>query len=240
MARRGREISPSGMYHVILRGNKGLFFSDADYGEFLKRLSEYFSGSTKLYAYSLEKNRVHLAFYTDNNISDVLKPFCTGYARYVNRTHNKSGKLFYDRYISNPISDIDALTRVVCYISNKDARTSIDEYKGKKFLCSTDKVNSDLIINPKVIIPCTDDFTSMNDREIKKIILHAFGKKSSQIPKEELKNIIKLSTENSNLSKSRLSKIFGLKPEFNHSLKKEPEIVKKEPKKKQELSVWLL
>lgn len=236
MARKGRETSRTGMYHVILRGHDGLFFSGNDYEEFLNILS--LAENVKLYAYSLEKNKVHLAFYTDGSISAVLKSACTRYARYVNRTYNKTGRLFYDRYVSLPIDDDKSLERIVCFISNKPTVTSLDEYKGNAKICTTDRVSTDSVINPSVIVPCTDDYASMSDRELKKLILTLFGKKNSSISKDEFKEIVKLSTQYSNLTKTRLSRLFGVKPEYKTENKSEK--VKEVPKKKEELSVWLL
>ncbi len=250
MARKGRIISDTGMYHVILRGNDGLFFRDEDYNVFLDTLSTYIkSNSSELYAYSLEKNKVHLAFYTASNISLLLKPLCTSYARYINRVYKRSGKLFYDRYISNPINSNPELLELVAFISNKPCvYSSLDEYKGKKGICQTKKFSkkADLekIINPVLIVPYTDDYAAMSDKELKKLMLLYYKNSKGSVLKSEQKDFLEFATKNSNLSLSRLSRIFGFSaamPKKKTELtNKKEDTPKAEAPKKKELSVWLL
>lgn len=250
MARKGRIISDTGMYHVILRGNDGLFFRDEDYNVFLDTLSTYFkSNSSELYAYSLEKNKVHLAFYTASNISLLLKPLCTSYARYINRVYKRSGKLFYDRYISNPISSDEQLLEIIAFISNKPCvYSSLDEYNGKKGICDikkySKKADLEKIINPAFIVPYTDDYAAMSDKDLKKLMLFYYKKSKGSVLKSEQKDFLDFATKNSNLSVSRLSRVFGLgaaipKKNTKPIVKKE-ETPKAEAPKKKELSVWLL
>ena len=250
MARKGRLISDTGMYHVILRGNDGLFFREEDYDVFLNTLSTYIKNNTsELYAYSLEKNKVHLAFYTSSNISLLLKPLCTSYARYINRVYKRSGKLFYDRYMSNPIASYEQLLEIVSFISNKPCvYSSLNEYNGKKGICATKKflkkTDLDKIITPDLIVPYTDDYSAMSDKELKKLMLIFYKNSKGSVLKSEQKDFLEFATKNSNLSISRLSRIFGFTSSITKKKTKPVQEKENTPKveapKKKELSVWLL
>ena len=118
MARKGRVISETGIYHVLLRGTNVLFPEDADFVEFGELLKKYSgAGSIKIYSYTLLKNRVHLVCETKDSIGRALKPLCTSYARYVNRTYAREGKLFYDRMKSEPVNSVEELKNAVAFVN---------------------------------------------------------------------------------------------------------------------------
>lgn len=240
MARKGRIKSDTGIYHVVLRGQNNLFLNDKDYSEFIDILKRYFINSdSDIYAYSLEKNKAHLVFYTPGDISTVMKPFLTSYARYFNRTYNKNGKLFYDRYMSEPIEDSDMLKNAVIFVNerNKAIHTSKEEYSDKAELCAVtkfDKKSLEEIKNPSVIYPFADDYASMTDKELKDYILSIGAKDADK------QDILERAVIHSNLSKARVSKVLNItkvsRPRTVQKPKKEETI----KPKKQELSVWLL
>ena len=239
MARKGRIKSDTGIYHVVLRGQNNLFLEDRDYSEFIDTLKRYFVNSdSDIYAYSLEKNKAHLVFYTPGDISTVMKPFLTSYARYFNRTYNKNGKLFYDRYMSEPIEDSEMLKKAVIFVNerNKAVHTSKEEYSDKAELCAVKKIDKkslEEIKNPTVIYPFADDYASMTDKELKEYLL-ATGDKNT-----DKQDILERAVIHSNLSKARVGKILNItklsKPKTVQKQKEEPI-----RQKKQELSVWLL
>ena len=107
MARTKRTTGISGVYHILLRGQDKLFTDDMDYQTFLRTLREYFDGSRSfLLGYTLLPNRAHLIIDSGREpLAALMKPLCTSYARYFNRTHQKTGKLFYDRYKSAPLEN---------------------------------------------------------------------------------------------------------------------------------------
>lgn len=244
MARKARMKSSQGIYHTVLRAENKLFFDDKDYLEFISLMKHYFvDADSKIYAYSLEKNRVHLVFFTPNDISTVMKPFCTSYARYINRTHNKSGKLFYDRYISEPIEDNDTLKKSVIFVNeHKKAKyTSKSDYLNKTDLCDISKLKSDIdeIINPSSVYAFIDDYASMSDKELKDYILSIGTQNNKSSAKEEL---LEYALTYSNLSGARVKKILSLTKSVKIIKAKKTEPKKEEPKqiKKQELNYWLL
>ncbi len=116
MARKAREKSESGMYHVVLKGNdKLLFAEDDDYRYFLSLLSKTAERDyLETYAYCLFSEIAHLVLKEGlRPLGDSLKTLVSAYAVRCNEKYARSGKLFYDRYISEPIeSDADLIDAV--------------------------------------------------------------------------------------------------------------------------------
>lgn len=136
MARKGREISSTGIYHVLLRGENQLFLTEEDYEQFYRLLQKYFEEGPLLFGYCMDRQTVHLLVKESGGgggLSAVIKPLTTSYARYFNRVHGQAGKLFYDRYQSEPVeSGQELLGRLTyfyflpeCY--GKSARSSREE-----------------------------------------------------------------------------------------------------------------
>lgn len=262
MARKGREISSTGMYHILLRGNSGLFFSQKDYHEFLDLLKKYFSNDSAVYAYSLDKNKIHLVILTQGMPSDKLKPLCTGYARYINRVYNKTGRLFYDRFVSDPIENNKALFNAVRYIIKIPSHlSSKEEYTDKAEVCDVNglgkRINLRELFVSDAVIPCTDNFSDMSDSDLKRLILRLSGLKNTAGNSAALKEYIITASAESNLSRSRLFRIFDIggaysgnsakqssseneKAKKNKTAEKVEKTEDNDGGKKKELSVWLL
>lgn len=245
MARKGRRKSELGIYHVILRGNDGLFFEKKDYYRFLEILKRYVDNKeVLLYALSMEKNKIHMVIKAAQDIGPVLKPICTSYARFVNGEYEKSGKLFYDRYMSEPIDDEGLIFEYAEFVNK------IQKHYGEKELSRACK---DIVFSgdtqkgkssrERYCCFYMDNYADLTDDEIKERVL-TFNGVSEDLEKEEKKELVKKTCLWSNLSKSRMNRIFGLtserenkKESIEKTEKREEEI--KTPRKK-ELSVWLL
>ncbi len=107
MARTARKKSESGIYRVVLRGTNRLavFKSDDDKEEFLKRLiavkAEF---PFNLYAYCFMDDHVQLLIKeTGVAINRVFSRLTPRFAIWYNRTHDRTGILFMDRYKSEPV-----------------------------------------------------------------------------------------------------------------------------------------
>lgn len=102
MARKARELSKSGMYRVTLRGDE-LFKDEADKTVFCDMLKKHFE-TGEVYGINLKKTEINLVVKEgEKGISMTMKPLMTSYARYFNKKHGVSGKLFSGRFISVPI-----------------------------------------------------------------------------------------------------------------------------------------
>lgn len=109
MARAKRQISESGIYKIYLRGNDiPIFKNDDDYNEFISLMKKYFSDGDSILKFSLDTDWAELIVkISGESISMAMKPLLTSYARYYNRTYARAGKVFYDRYKSEPIENTD-------------------------------------------------------------------------------------------------------------------------------------
>lgn len=228
MARKKREISPTGIYHVLLRGIDELFSTDEDFKEFVDVLAKYFEQRPKgLLGYALMKNRVHLIIDEgDAGISGIMKPICTSYARYYNRVHDLQGKLFYDRYKSEPVKNNKDLEEIKSFLKSIPS-----EYKGK--VENAGDIDT---------LSCIDDYSRMTDEELKDYIEEIFKIKISKMPKDERKAMAEKIISAKRISSGRIYKIFGLGRRVNENKAPRIERVKAEekPQRKNDLSIWLL
>lgn len=264
MARKGREKSATGVYALMLRGNRQLFVSDDDYSVFVELMEKYFNGRCILYAYSLSKSAVNLLIKeNDEGISADIKPIVTSYARYYNRTHGFEGKLFKDRFKSEPCESDSEINDNIAFIHNINkymgefAVTSSDAYTNGG-ICGIKKDES--ILNMPVGRLCLYDYSLMEDKALISLLSDIKGENIAGLSYDELREFIK---EQKYISLSRV--IRGLddrvyqKPvsapkkkekteqkeiKTEKILKKPPEenepTQKNEEKKKNSLPPWLL
>lgn len=107
MARPLRISYAGACYHIISRGNRreDVFFQDADYELFLKKLFYYSKiYEVEIHSYCLMTNHFHLQLKTNlANISSFMRSFLTSFTILMNRRYNKSGHIFQGRYKSQLI-----------------------------------------------------------------------------------------------------------------------------------------
>lgn len=266
MARIGREKSSIGIYHVLLRGMNVLFKNDDDFAEFTNILRRYTSGGTiEIYAYSLLKNRVHLVLKAAN-IGLALKPICTSYARYFNRTHISSGKIFYDRFKSEPINSKKELADVVAFVNNISKKAG-EDYPfsslpplSREFCNVSGELSKKEFESSNFSNMYIEDFDCLSQKELSGYIFDITGtlaKDFKTLPKAELDAKIAALTEKHWISGTKIFELLGIRktaqkaPSAKPAAKKSapapkksptPKAEKPEPKPepKKELSVWLL
>lgn len=154
MPRMPRVISGSGYYHVVSRGiGKQLLFEETeDYECYLNTLQRFLSeNSIQLIAYCLMENHVHLLLHAENGLDRAMKQIAVSYSYYFNSKYERTGHLFQDRFMSEPIEDERYLLAVVRYIHNNPPKAGIsrredyrwsswNEYVGTAGMVSTDVV----------------------------------------------------------------------------------------------------
>lgn len=245
MARKARKKSSIGAYHIILRGQKKLFVNKNDMQDFFELLKKYFTtDGTHLFGYSIEDKKIHLVFQSENELGFVVKPFCTSYARLYNRVNNKSGKLFYDRFMSEPLENTDEICDAVVFVHSKTtAITSYDEYKNEKKLCSVELLSNEEgyenIIGGNSVKLLLDDYSSMSDKELKNYILSTYQKTGTKLSTEDKIKLAADAVSHCNLSKSRVCNILDINVGGISHVKKRTKQPPK-PENNRELSVWLL
>lgn len=261
MARKARALSELGIYHVLLRGVDSLFKEAGDYAEFASILKKYTdSGAVNIFAYTLLKNRIHLVIYSSDDIGIALKPICTSYARYFNRTHGGSGKLFYDRFKSEPINSEEELFGVVSFVNLISEKNGKDyphcslSAEGRK-ICNRDgRLPEDKFSDTEITAMYLDEYDSESPERINEYIFALCGvmpKNFKHISREEQEAALEKLTARRWLAKTKLYSILGIsKVRENAEAPKKAEKAKKVEKTEEaqnaprennrELSVWLL
>ena len=126
MPRVRRQISESGYYHVMVRGNARqiIFESDVDRRYFLDLLKKSMEGtSVAVFAWCMMGTHVHLLISDPaQNLSLVMKRLLSQYARYFNALADRVGHVFQDRFLSIPVETDHYLLEAVRYIHRNPVR----------------------------------------------------------------------------------------------------------------------
>ena len=105
MGRTAREKSASGLYHVMLRGiGKQILFEESeDYDRFLDTLARFKEEqSTRIHAYCLMENHVHLLIKVENDPLEVIfKRICGRYVYWYNVKYERIGKGIIEKYLKD-------------------------------------------------------------------------------------------------------------------------------------------
>lgn len=119
MARKARERAESGVYHIVLKGNdKLLFVEPSDYRRFLELLGGVCETDlAEVYAYCLFDEAVHLVLKEGLVYAgESLKKLVSKYALWCNAKYERDGKLFYDRFASEPLEADAVVLDAVRYV----------------------------------------------------------------------------------------------------------------------------
>lgn len=135
LARKARERSRSGVYHVLVMGQGGqpIFLTDEDKRKYVGLLAEYRGVCDyKLYAYALMENHVHLLINeNEGEISRIMKRIGTSYVYWFNNKYNRQGQLFQDRFKSETVEDEQEFKHVLEFIHNKPVRDGLTADAGE-------------------------------------------------------------------------------------------------------------
>lgn len=155
MPRVGRELSKTGIYHVMLRGNerRNIFMDDEDRMRFIDTLYKKSKENEFLVlAYCLMDNHLHLLISEGNDlINRAMKRIGVSYVYYFNKKYKRTGHLFQDRFKSEPINNDRYLPAAVRYIHNNPVKANIVQepaqfqWSSYNSYISNDNVRSDLI-----------------------------------------------------------------------------------------------
>ena len=129
MPRRSRIDVSGALHHIMVRGiEKGTIFrNDSDRNNFLERLEKVLQDTkTPCYAWALIPNHFHLLLRTGNvPISTIMSRLLTGYALWFNRTHQRYGHLFQNRFKSILCQEDAYLRELVRYIHLNPIRAKV-------------------------------------------------------------------------------------------------------------------
>lgn len=131
MPRQSRIISPTGIYHIMLRGvnRQNIFNSEHDMNVFLKIMKKSkFACGFELYAYCLMPNHIHfLMKQNDKNLEIIFKQIAGCYAGWFNFKYERTGHLFQDRFKSEPVENESYLITVMRYIHRNPLKAGLCE-----------------------------------------------------------------------------------------------------------------
>lgn len=129
MTRKSRQISITGIYHVILRGinRQQLFHDSDDYGKFIQILHQQVTPKDEsgqslppkcaIYAYCLMPNHVHLLVKAGKDaLGNIVKSIGIAYVAYYHKKYVRAGHLFQDRFKSEPVNDVNHLITLIRFI----------------------------------------------------------------------------------------------------------------------------
>ena len=129
MPRQARQLSNSGVYHIILRGiNQQVVFEDEeDNTRFLETLRAYKEKSDyRIFAYCLMGNHFHMLIKTGKeDLGVAMKRIAGSYVYWYNWKYNRSGHLFQDRYKSEPVETDEYLLTVLRYIHQNPIKAGL-------------------------------------------------------------------------------------------------------------------
>lgn len=128
MTRYKRELSKTGIYHVMTRGNNKskIFLDNRDMEKYLQILLDKKQDKNYyLFAYCIMPNHSHLIIKEEEQLSTIMKKINISYAQYFNKKYDKVGHVFQDRYRSEPIEDDRYLLTAVRYVHNNPIKAKI-------------------------------------------------------------------------------------------------------------------
>ncbi|MCL2061917.1 MAG: transposase [Firmicutes bacterium] len=180
MPRTARKKSPTGIYHVVLRGinKQTIFYDDEDRKVFLNRLKiNKEKISYEIYSFCMMSNHIHILINElDNSIGKIFQKILGSYVYWYNRKYERIGNLFQDRFKSETINSEGHLLSAVRYIHQNPIKAgiakSIEEYEWSSYSAYvSDKkgfINTDYILR---ILDGKDKFIKfMNEVEEKPFI----------------------------------------------------------------------
>ena len=130
MSRQRRQLSTSGLYHIIFRGisRQNIFEEEKDYKklkEIIKKVKD--EMTFELYAYCFMTNHVHLFIKEKEfgDISKIMTKILSHYATWFNIKYQRSGTLFCNRYKSEPVEDERYYLGLIRYIHQNPSKAKM-------------------------------------------------------------------------------------------------------------------
>lgn len=173
MPRGPRQLSSSGIYHIMLRGinQQVIFEDDEDYLKFVEIIVKYKEiCKYKVFAFCLMSNHIHLLLKIDEDcLATAMKRIAGSYAFWYNRKYYRMGHLFQDRFKSEPVEDDSYFLTVVRYIHQNPIKAGmineLYEYKYSSYFdyyCGeSEVVDMDFVYT----LLSKDEFIEFNNEE---------------------------------------------------------------------------
>jgi len=129
VARKPREKSRSGIYHIVLRGinRQSIFEDDEDRLKLIEVLAKYKEISQcRIFAYCLMDNHVHILLQEiQEPLSMIIQRFSSSYVLWYNSKHERCGHLFQERFKSEAVETDSYFLTVLRYIHQNPVKAKI-------------------------------------------------------------------------------------------------------------------
>ncbi len=129
MARKARVKSTTGIYHIIIRGldMTPVLADPDDKSEFLNLLQYYkVKCGYELYGYLFMDDHIHMIIKEGpRTISNIMKCIGVKFVAWYNARHARDGRLFHDRFKSEPVEDDAYLRKVLRFIHQEPVRAGL-------------------------------------------------------------------------------------------------------------------
>lgn len=228
MGRGKRQISSSGVYHIVNKGvgNQIIFEDDSDKEVFMSMLESHKKEQDiKIFAFCLMENHFHLLILDkENHLSKFMQNLCSEYAIYFNRKYLRCGHLFNDRFKSEAIEDDSYLLTAFRYIIMNPEKakvcnhqtyrwSSFREYysKGNNAKLSDCEYVEGLFSNKKEFLVYLSDSQNDDDKKCLEIKEHSFFGIFDEVAKKVIREKINISscTQIRSFEKTKRNKILS-------------------------------
>ncbi len=127
MPRLARNSNQSGFFHIMVQGidKSYIFQTEEQKKEYVKLMIKHKENSgVNVNAYCVMDNHTHMLLFTENvtNISNYMKKLNTSYGVYYNKTNDRVGFVFRNRFQSQYITDESYLINCIKYIHMNPVR----------------------------------------------------------------------------------------------------------------------
>ena len=126
MPRQAREISPTGYYHVMMRGinRDSIYQTPGDKTYFVKTLKKL--EDISIAAYCVMDNHVHIVLQAEAEaLMAALRKLNLTYAMWYNSIRKRVGHVYQNRYRSEIITSDGHLLRVIRYVHNNPVKAGL-------------------------------------------------------------------------------------------------------------------
>ena len=161
LPRQFRTLSSSKIYHIIFKGidDTNIFYTSEDKSTFLEKIKlskkEF---PFKIYAYCLMNNHVHLIIESESNmLSKSMKSLLIRYVYYFNKTYQRKGPLFQNRFYSKNVENQDYFLSVCRYVHRNPEKAGIAKTFEYDWSSYKEYLNKEKIIDKHVLLYYLDN-----------------------------------------------------------------------------------
>ena len=122
-------------FHIIVQGINKEYIFDTEknikkYKDLMRKHTK--DTETKVLAYCIMSNHAHILVYTKNKeeMGKIMQKINTSYAKYYNKTKDRVGIVFKNRYFTQPILDQRQLYNCLVYIHRNPVKAGMVERPG--------------------------------------------------------------------------------------------------------------